>query len=82
VNRPVAGTEAALDPDWQTKYGVPVYTGPNGQLFTLRSERQPDSVHASDSGHSSSAAPVQSGAEGAAGRLGSPAACAHARRHR
>src|SRR4051812_5875181 len=25
ANRPTEGTEATLDPDWQTKYGVPVY---------------------------------------------------------
>jgi hypothetical protein len=33
LNRPKEGTEAQLDPDWPTKYGEPVYVGPDGKLY-------------------------------------------------
>lgn len=33
ANAPIAPTYAQLDPDWQTKYGVPVYQGDDGSLY-------------------------------------------------
>jgi hypothetical protein len=30
-----------LDPDWQSKYGVPVYVGPDGALYTTGSDGKP-----------------------------------------
>jgi hypothetical protein len=41
ANRPTPGTEAQLDPDWKEKYGVPVYVGPNGELYTLDGNGNP-----------------------------------------
>jgi hypothetical protein len=41
LNRPTEGTEASLDPDWQSKYGTPVYVGPDGQLYVLDSSGNP-----------------------------------------
>jgi hypothetical protein len=41
LNRPKEGTEAQLDPDWQSKYGVPVYVGPGGELYTLDGNGNP-----------------------------------------
>jgi hypothetical protein len=41
MNRPVAATSASLDPDWQSKYGVPVYSGPDGKLYQLGPDGNP-----------------------------------------
>lgn len=32
-NQPSAGTQATLVSDWQSRYGQPVYTGPDGNLY-------------------------------------------------
>jgi hypothetical protein len=41
LNRPTQGTEAQLDPDWKNKYGMPVYVGPGGELYTLGPDGNP-----------------------------------------
>jgi hypothetical protein len=41
LNAPVPCTEATLDPDWQKKYGTPVYTGPDGKLYTIGPDGNP-----------------------------------------
>jgi hypothetical protein len=40
-NRPTQGSEAHLDHDWQSKYGVPVYVGSDGSLYTLDGNNNP-----------------------------------------
>lgn len=41
LNRPTEGTEARLVPDWQTKYGQPVWQGPDGKLYVLDGSGNP-----------------------------------------
>jgi hypothetical protein len=40
-NRPTAGTEGTLVPDWEKTYGVPVYKGPDGSLWTIGPDGNP-----------------------------------------
>lgn len=41
VNRPTEGTEARLVSDWQTRYGQPVWQGPDGKLYVLDGNGNP-----------------------------------------
>lgn len=41
LNRPTEGTEARLVPDWQAKYGQPVWQGPDGKLYVLGPDGNP-----------------------------------------
>lgn len=41
LNRPTEGTEARLVPDWQAKYGQPVWQGADGKLYVLGPDGNP-----------------------------------------